>query len=396
MARVQYPNTEPRHRPEYDGDGSVARHREKKRSGLTIAVALVAAGVIGGGALAAVLLAAGTLGHGQSVTTVVVQGRRGTKATGLDAGAVYKAAAAGVVDLTVRAARSRDEGGPFTPVPQETTATGTGFVVDSSGHILTADHVVENPISITVKFLGGRTASAEVVGTDPSADVALLKVDAPGIKLHPLALGTTRSLAVGDGLVVIGDPFKFSHSVSTGVASALDRSIEAPNGFTVSHAIQTDAALNPGNSGGPVLDATGRVVGVVDQIASGGTGTSSYTGVGFAVPIDIVKAELADLAKGRQPRHAYLGIDTTEAAGPPGASGALVQSVQPRSPAHAGGVRDGDVIVGIDGAPVVGSSDLVAAIAGRRPGDRLNLSVLRGSQRIEVTATLSAQPKRAR
>ena len=207
------------------------------------------------------------------------------------------------------------------PEPVRSTATGTGFVVDGKGHIVTAAHVVEGASSISVKFQDGTTRTAKVLGTDEATDVAVLSVDPSGLTLHPLALGSSASLAIGDEVAAIGDPFTYDRSLSTGVVSGLDRTISAPNGFTVAHAIQTDAALNPGNSGGPVLDASGRVIGIVDQIATNGSSQTS-SGVGFAVPIDLVRSELST-ARGRAdgaprlPRRQHLDLGT-------GTAGALI------------------------------------------------------------------------
>ena len=188
---------------------------------------------------------------------------------------------------------------------QSSTAAGSGSVIDGQGRILTAAHVVQGASSIKVSFQDGTTRTAQVLGSDQSTDIALLKVDPSGLTLHPLALGSSKGLSVGDALAVIGDPFQYSRSLSTGVVSGLDRTIGATNGFSIAHAIQTDASLNPGNSGGPVLDAHGRLVGIADQIATGGSSSQSSSGVGFAVPIDLVKSELSQLESGAQVSHAY-------------------------------------------------------------------------------------------
>ena len=159
----------------------------------------------------------------------------------------------------------------------------------------------------------GTTRTAAVLGTDNATDIAVLKIDPTGLTLHPLKLGSSASMAIGDAVAAIGDPFSYERSISTGIISGVDRTIEAPNGFTVAHALQTDAALNPGNSGGPLLDSQGRVIGMVDQIASNGVDQSS--GVGFAVSIDLVSKELSSLIDGQSVRHAYLGLSTSDATG---------------------------------------------------------------------------------
>ena len=216
-----------------------------------------------------------------------------------------------------------------------------------------------------------------MLGTDNATDVAVLSVDPSGLTLHPLALGSSASLAIGDQVAAIGDPFTYERSLSTGVVSGLDRTISAPNGFTVAHAIQTDAALNPGNSGGPVLDASGKVIGIVDQIATNGSSETS-SGVGFAVPIDLIKLR-AEHARGRAggaprvPRRQHVRPGT-------GTAGALIQSVSSGGPAASAGLRSGDVVTRIGSAAIKGTNDLVAAIAVHAPGDRVAVTVKRGSQ----------------
>jgi len=232
---------------------------------------------------------------------------------------------------------------------------------------------------------------AQVTGRDSATDVAVLKIKPAGLVLHPLTLGSLRSLRVGDPLFAVGDPFGYARSLSSGLVSGLDRTIEAPNGFMVAHAIQTDAAINPGNSGGPLLDAQGRLIGVVDQIATGGSQADTYTGVGFAVPVDVVKAVLPQLERGATPTHAYLGVGATDAT----PSGALVETVQAKSPAAAAGLKEGDVIVALDTTKVGGASDLVAAIAEHRPGDRVTLTGRRGAKQLSVNLTLATQPSQA-
>jgi putative serine protease PepD len=195
---------------------------------------------------------------------------------------------------------------------------------------------------------------------------------------------------VGDGVAVIGDPFGYDRSLSTGVVSGLDRTIQAPNGFTVAHAIQTDTAVNPGNSGGPMLTSSGKVVGIVDQIATGGSGADQSSGVGFAVPIDLVKSELATLEAGQRVAHAYIGLGTSEASD--GTAGAFVGQVAAGGPAGRAGVKTGDVITAIDGRKIGGSSDLVATIAAHKPGDKITLTVARSGRTDQLTVTLGVQP----
>jgi putative serine protease PepD len=364
-----------------------------------VAVALSAA-VLGAGAVTGLLAATGALDGSTNSTSVVqpVAASGGSTTASLNARALYASSAAGVVDITASGVSSGggQGGGPFGPSgpsgQSQTTAAGSGSVIDGQGRILTAAHVVQGASSIKVNFQDGTTRTARVLGADQSTDIALLKVDPSGLTLHPLALGSSKSLSVGDALAVIGDPFQYSRSLSTGVVSGLDRTIGATNGFSIAHAIQTDASLNPGNSGGPVLDARGRLVGIADQIATGGSSSQSSSGVGFAVPIDLVKSELSQLESGAQVSHAYLGIETGNSTD---GKGALVGSVQGSGPAAAAGMHNGDVVTAFDGSPIHGSNDLVAAITSHHPGDKVNLTVRRGSSSVNLTATLATQPRQA-
>jgi putative serine protease PepD len=360
-----------------------------------LALLLVLTALISGAAGAGLLLATGAGGRTTNTTITPAPTAAATSessgATTLDASALYADTAAGVVDITSRGvSASSGAASPFGgPGQSESTATGTGFVVDGKGHIVTAAHVVDGASSITVKFQDGTTRTAKLLGKDDATDVAVLSVDAAGLTLHPLALGSSASLDVGDAVAAIGDPFTYERSMSTGIVSGLDRTISAPNGFTVAHAIQTDAAVNPGNSGGPVLDAEGKVIGIVDQIATNGSSDTS-SGVGFAVPIDLVRSELPQLEAGQTVTHAYLGVSTSTA--DTSTAGALVQSVTSGGPADAAGLRSGDIVTALGTTTIKGTNDLVATIAAHRPGDRVTATVRRGSKTIKVTVTLGTQP----
>ena len=334
---------------------------------------LLACALLSSGASAGILAVTGAFARDGSPTTTVVQASSSTG--GLSAGALYAAASPGVVDITAEGSSS---GGK---------ATGTGFVVDSAGHIVTASHVVDGASKVTVKFAGGATRTATVTGKDDATDVAVLKIDPSGLTLHPLKLASSSSLAVGSAVAAIGDPFGYARSISTGIVSGLDRTIQAPNGFTVAHAIQTDAALNPGNSGGPLLNASGEVVGIVDQIATDGNADQS-SGVGFAVPIDLVKSQLSALEAGKQVSHAYLGVATSDAT----SGGATLGQVNSGGPAEKAGLQAGDVVTKLGDTTVNSSSDLVAAIADHAPGDQVKVTVRRGSRTLERTVTLGTQP----
>ena len=360
---------------------------------------LAASAIIGGLASGALVLA---LGGGDSGTTTVIRGSGATRTissapgSGLDAKALYAAASPGVVDITSSGVSSNEGSqNPFgAPQAQpKGTATGTGFVVDSSGNIVTAAHVVDGASSITVTFQDGTTRTAKLLGKDDATDVAVLKVDPSGLTLHPLELGSSAALGAGDPLAVIGDPFGYDRSISTGIVSGLDRTIQAPNGFTVAHAIQTDAAMNPGNSGGPVFTADGKVIGIADQIATGGS-ASANTGVGFLVPIDLVKAELPQLKSGQSVRHAYLGVSTGDASSA-SSTGALIGAVSSSGPAATAGLRQGDVVTQIGSAPISDSGDLVAAVATHKPGDKVAVTVRRNGNTQKFDVTLGTQPSSA-
>jgi S1-C subfamily serine protease len=299
------------------------------------------------------------------------------------------------------------------------TATGSGFVIDTAGHILTNAHVVDGASKIEVTLGNSDTSapvSAQVVGKDPSTDVALLKVNVPSDQLHPLTLGDSSSAQVGDPVVAIGNPFGLDRTVTSGIVSALQRQIKAPNGFTINNVIQTDAAINPGNSGGPLLDANGHVIGINSQIESPGGGGN--VGIGFAVPINQAHQVVQQLLSGKSVQHAYLGISGTDLTPQladvlnlPVKQGALVQSVVPGGPADKAGVKGGnatvsiagqqvraggDVITAIDGKPVAGMDDVISAVNAKQPGDDIQLTLQHGGSKRTVTVTLGNRPATAK
>jgi S1-C subfamily serine protease len=291
-------------------------------------------------------------------------------------------------------------------------------VIDREGQILTNAHVVDGAERIEVT-LGNvdssEPLSARVVGEDASTDMALLEVDAPSDQLHPLALGDSSQLEVGDSVVAIGNPFGLDRTVTTGIVSALQREIRAPNGFTINNVIQTDAAINPGNSGGPLLDADGRVIGINSQIES--AGGSGNVGIGFAVPINTAEEVIQQLLSDGKVEHAYLGISgadlTPELADVPNlpeSEGALVQTVVSGGPADKAGIKGGDatatiggqrvrvggdLITAIDGEPVTGMDDVISVVNQKQPGDEVELSLANGDQTRTVTVTLGNRPANA-
>ena len=277
-------------------------------------------------------------------------------ASQFDAETIYTRDSPGVVDITVTVGSTSGSGGlsPFTPGgsgSQQTQAEGTGYVYDKSGNIITADHVVDGATKITVRFKDGSTAKATLVGTDPSTDTAVIKVSVPSSKLTPLQLADSSTVAPGEGVVAIGSPFGYSESITAGIVSAVDRDITAPNGYSISNTIQTDAAINHGNSGGPLIDASGKVIGTNVQIAvDSQNGGSANAGVGFAVPSSTVKTVVDDLIAGKVVEHAYLGVTVGDSQA---GSGAVIGTVRAGGPAAAAGLKSGDVITAIDGSPIL-------------------------------------------
>jgi putative serine protease PepD len=358
-----------------------------------LALVTLAAAVVGAGALAAILFATGAV-HGS--TTDTAQPLTAGPAVGsssLHPAALYADSAPGVVDIIARGTTTVPS--PFGSTSEQETSTGAGVVLDRQGHILTADHVVRGASSVSVKFANGTMRSVRVTGTDPATDLAVLSVDPSGLSLHPIALGDSAGLQVGDPVAAIGDPFGYPRSMSVGIVSGLDRTIAGLNGYSIAHAVQTDAAIDPGNSGGPLLNAAGQVIGIVDQIATGGSGADSSTGVGFAVPSNIAKGELSDLERGSTPAHAYLGVGTAPAVDVDGGAGVIVESVQSASPAAKAGVRVGDVVETVDGNALRGVNDLIAAVSAGRPGQTLTLGLQRGTRHLTVRVVLAAQPRNA-
>jgi putative serine protease PepD len=389
---------------------------------------MVAAWLAGGVLVVGVLLAVGAIGGGGSDRTVTtIQNAAATTETvadtkssgGTSDEALYEETSPGVVEIkaTIKSGSSGAEaeagqspfgesGGAegYGEVPEglggegfgaepesgaaESSATGSGFEVDDEGTVVTAAHVVDEASAVKVILQDGSTHTAEVLGVDDASDIAVIRFDPEGAELHPLKLADSSELKVGASVAAIGAPFEYAWSFSTGIVSGLDRTIEAPNGFTVAHAIQTDAAVNPGNSGGPLLDAEGDVIGVVDQIATDGSADQS-SGVGFAVPSNLVASELAQLEAGETVEHAYLGVATS---GGEAVDGAQVAEVAQGSPAAEAGVQQGDVITELDGEAIGDSEDLVAAIAEHSPGDAVTLEVKRGSDSTALKVTLGAQP----
>jgi S1-C subfamily serine protease len=318
----------------------------------------------------------------------------------------------------IQATEPAREASPFDPFGEAEgggVATGSGFVIDTEGHLLTNNHVVEGASKIEVKLGSSeRSYPAKVVGTDPSTDVALLKVDVAADQLHPLRLGDSSKVEVGDPVVAIGNPFGLDRTVTSGIVSALQRQIEAPAGFSISHVIQTDAAINPGNSGGPLIDSEGRVIGINSQIETGGGSSGGNVGIGFAIPIDTAREVAKQIEESGKVQHAYLGIEggsinpqLAKALNLPVEKGVLVASVAKGGPADKAGIEGGDtsatiegaevtlggdIITKIDGNEIASMEDLVEAIDAKKPGDQLEVTVLRGGAEKSLSVTLGNRP----
>jgi S1-C subfamily serine protease len=385
----------------------------KRAAALAAALALAASGCDSGGDENE---DAGS-GAPREVTTTRVQVVEGIgKNGGFDPGQIYRRLSPGVVTVT-----SVFDGEANPLEDQGEAGQGSGFVVDGRGYIATNAHVVttedvsgtKRASEIYVAFLDGNRVAAEIVGTDPNADVALLKVDPEGLKLTPLRLGVPDTIEVGEPVAAIGSPFgeQQSQSLSVGVISALDRSIQSLTRFQIGDAIQTDAAINPGNSGGPLLDARGRVIGINAQIRSRSGGGE---GVGFAVPVDAVRRSLRELRRRGRVDYGYLGVGSqvlypqlAERLDLDASAGALVQEVEEDSPAEDAGIKagddeitfqgrpvptGGDVIVGVDGKRLTLHQDLADVISSRSAGDTVRLQLLRDGERRAVEVTLGRRP----
>jgi putative serine protease PepD len=293
-------------------------------------------------------------------------------------------ASSSVVEITVTttaAARSMQPGSGTAE------AQGSGFVYDTSGHIVTNAHVVDGAQSVEVTFSNGKTYDATVVGTDPSTDLAVLEVDAPSSLLVPLTLDDSSKVSVGDAVVAIGSPFGLQNSVTSGIVSALGRSMEAPNGFTINGSIQTDAAINHGNSGGPLLDMNGRVIGVNAQIASESGGNE---GVGFAIPSNTVESIVTQLLADGSVDHAYLGVAVGEPASD--TAGVEITEVRSGSPAEDAGLAVGDVVTSVDGHAITTPQELQSAVDARQPGDEITVGYVRDGTNRTVVVRLTTRP----
>jgi putative serine protease PepD len=372
----------------------------------SLAVAAALGGAAAGAGTYAALSDGSTTADSPAAAAATTAAQHAVASTTLSIADIYQRARKGVVEITVTSSGSS---GPFGGGAPSQQAQGSGFVYDAQGHVVTNQHVVDGAQSVRVQFWNNASYDAQVVGTDPSTDLAVLKVDAPASLLAPLQLGDSGAIEVGDGVVAIGSPFGLEETVTSGIVSALGREIDSPNGFTIDNTVQTDAAINHGNSGGPLLDLAGKVIGVNSQIESESGGND---GVGFAVPSNTVRSIARQLIADGSVEHAYLGVSlatipssATGSVG--GVAGVAVATVRAGTPASDAGLRaatgskvvegqeyptGGDVITKVDGVAVRTAADLRSIVDARKPGDTVKLTVVRAGATRTVSVTLGSRP----
>jgi putative serine protease PepD len=375
------------------GSSKAAKGSQKTMPRNTILAVATAAVLAGGGAGAAVY----ALTAGGSTKTVVdritqtappVASVSNSSSSDMSVGDIYKANEQGIVEVDVTLSSSSSDTSPFpgggSGGTQAESAEGTGWVYDTLGHIVTNEHVIAGATSVKVSFGDGKTYDATIVGSDPSTDVAVLKVNAPASELSPLTIGDSSTVAVGDGVVAIGDPFGLDDSVTSGIVSAVNREIQAPDNTPIDGAIQTDAAINHGNSGGPLFNLQGQVIGVTAQIESD---SDSSDGVGFAVPSNLFKTIADELIATGKATHPLLGVDPGTAT-----NGVKIVSVASGSGAAKAGLKAGDVITAFDGKAVTSVGTLRAVIAAKKPGDSVTVTYRRSGSNHTVKVTLGTRP----
>jgi S1-C subfamily serine protease len=390
---------------------------------LSSAAPLLIAAAVGGGAALAGAEVTGVLDDSPTVVNTIEPPASTAPVSfaetkRLSINQAYRRSAPGVVQITASGGQTGDRNralnrsGPREP---RRRLLGSGFVIDKSGHIVTNFHVIEGAQRIAVSFSDRDSVEARVVGSDPSTDLAVLKVDVDSRGLMPLRLGNSDGVRVGDSVVAIGNASGLERSATAGIVSAVHRPLRTPNDFTVDDAIQTDAAIWSGTSGGPLVGAGGRVLGVSTAMDNSSAGAT--TGLGFAVPVNTMRDVASDLIGQGRVEHAFLGVDaqpidadTARLFDLPVKRGVMVVRVYQGSGAHRAQLRagtddvvvagesyrvGGDIIVEIDGAPVAGAEDLRDAISAKKPGDKIDVTVYRGDEERSVVVTLGPQPTRS-
>jgi len=371
--------------------------------------ALALPAVVGAAAALGVLAGTGQLGGGD--TTIIRESASGLPASATTAESDAAAAESPTPSkgLSVEQVVKRES--PAVVLISNETAQGgslgSGFLIDDQGHVITNAHVVDGATKTTVTFEDGTEAKGTILGVDKSTDVAVVKVSKVPAGVHPVPLGNSGELTVGQNVVAIGNPYGYSGTATTGIVSALKRAIQSPSGFTIQNAIQTDAAINQGNSGGPLFDSDGRVIGINSQIASENGGN---VGIGFAVPIDTVRPIVDSIINGGKAQHAWIGIQGRELTpglaqklGLEGKRGVVIASLDDRGPANDAGLKaaekadaavptGGDLIVAVNGKPVTDMADVAEAVASRKVGDTITVTVLRDGKSQTVTLTLKDRP----
>jgi putative serine protease PepD len=365
----------------------------------------VIGGAIAGGIIALVIASGGN--SPKSVTTTIVQSGSGTSeptsfarsgSAGMSINQIYKQDGPGVVDILVKSKSSAGSsnslfGGGF----QE--GEGAGVVYDNQGYILTDEHVIAGAVKVIVTFQNGTKTPAKVIGSDASSDVGVIKVNVPSSELHPIKFANSTTAQVGDPVVAIGSPFSLPETVTSGIVSQTQRTIQAPNGYYIPDAVQTDAAINPGNSGGPLLNAQGQVLGLNDQIetnSSSPTGQGQNAGIGFATPSNEDQRIAQELISGKPAQHAYLGIATPSSQqnllSTQTSRGVTISKVQPGGPASKAGLQVNDLITKINGTPVASYDQLISVIARYSPGQTVTLTIVRDGQTKQVKVTFANRP----
>jgi putative serine protease PepD len=348
--------------------------------------ALLAAGIVGGLASIAAWEALDTEPAAAPAASPATTAERVASSQSQSSiASVVESALPSVVQVTIEGV---GDANPFPGIPAPTVrGLGSGWLFDSNGHVVTNQHVVDGAEKVTVAFQDGTEVSARVVGSDASTDVAVLELEDVPDSATPLELGSTSALELGDPLVAIGSPLGLQGTVTSGIVSGLGRDIEAPDGFTIDGAVQTDAALNHGNSGGPLLDLDGRVVGMNAQIASD---SGANSGIGYAIPVETVRKIAGQLIASGKVEHAYLGVSIED-----GDGGARIAEVRPETPAAEAGLQVGDVVTEIDGETIESRDDLRLAVEAHEPGDSLELTVKRDGETKTVTVELGTRPASA-